>query len=273
MAPLLASDVAVLSWCAVTGAVAITRPLPWRRRATVLAGALAIAASVVGVAAVSRSAVGDVLRVLAPALWVLAAYWTASGFFVAPDPALESWLLRMDRRLLGATTEAPASESGRTWVLPMLELAYLAVYAMLPLGAWAAWATGGREAVDWYWLVVFPAEASCYLALAWLQTRPPRDLEPGAAALHMRSRVRRLNEFVLQHGSHRMNTIPSGHAAGAVAVVLALTWLGAAAAAPLAVIGTAILFATVLGRYHFAVDTIAGALVAAAWWLAVVVGT
>jgi hypothetical protein len=270
MVPLLASDLAVLSWCVVTAIVGMARPLPGRQRATVLAGALAIGAGVAGVAAIPRSPVADVLRVLAPALWVLGAYWTASGFFVAPDPALERWLLRVDQRLLGVTTEAPSAASGRRWVLPMLELAYLAVYAMLPLGAWAAWATGGREAVDWYWLVVFPAEASCYLALAWLQTRPPRDLEPGAVALHARSPVRRLNEFVLQHGSHRMNTIPSGHAAGAVAVVLALTWLGATAAAPLAVVGSAILFATVLGRYHFAVDTITGVLVAVVWWLAVV---
>lgn len=122
---------------------------------------------------------------------------------------------------------------------------------MLPLGAWAAWSQGRTAAVDRYWTVVFLAESSCYLALAWLQTRPPRALEPWAARLRTRSVVRHANEAVLTHGSHRMNTIPSGHAAGAVAVALAVC------------------VATVVGRYHFLVDTVAGALVGIVAWLVV----
>ena len=66
-----------------------------------------------------------------------------------------------------------------------------------------------------------------------------------------------------------MNTIPSGHAAGAVAVALALAWLHSPLAPLFGVVAVAICIATVVGRYHFLVDTVAGALVGIAAWLVV----
>jgi len=146
------------------------------------------------------------------------------------------------------------------------------VHPMLPLGAWAAWSAAGNAGVDCFWMVVFLAEAASYSALPWMQTRPPRALEPWTDALRTVSPWRRLNELVLRYGSNQVNTLPSGHAAGAVAVALALATLDLALAAPFIVAAVAILVATVVGRYHFVVDTVAGALVAVAAWLLVVVG-
>ena len=154
-------------------------------------------------------------------------------------------------------------------MLTALEVAYLAVSAMLPLGAWAAWHHAGTPGVDRYWSVVFLSEASCYLALAWLQTRPPRLLEPWAAVLSGRSGFRLANETILTYGSHHMNTIPSGHAAGAVAVAVALGWLQSPLTPAFGLVAIAICVATVVGRYHFVVDTVAGAGVAVIWWLVV----
>jgi len=114
--------------------------------------------------------------------------------------------------------------------------------------------------------VVFLSEASCYIALAWLQTRPPRALEPWASSIRERSIFRQANEVVLTHGSHHMNTLPSGHAAGAVAVALALSSLRAPTAPLFGAAAVAICIATVVGRYHFLVDTVAGVAVAVGWW-------
>jgi membrane-associated phospholipid phosphatase len=261
------SELVIVGWCGVAALVALMRPLPASRRIGVLAGTAAMAGVVLGLAQSPPSGLVDAMRNLAPALWVLAAYRIASRFFLAPDLRLERWLLATDDRLLGGLDLESRLTRGPRWFVEWLEVAYLAVYVMLPLGAWAAWNAGGHAAVDRYWLVVFPAEASCYLALAWLQTRPPRDLEPWVAQVRDRSAFRRTNEFVLHHGSHRMNTIPSGHAAGAVAVALALAWLGSGLAVPFALLAAAILVATVVGRYHFTVDTVTGALVAVANWL------
>ena len=210
---------------------------------------------------------GGAARNVMPALFVLAAYWLAGGYFVAPQPRLEQ-RLPVDRPLSCSRRcgSRRVSEPGSRWVLEVLEAAYFSVYALLPLGAWAAWAQGGSVSVDVYWTVVFLSEASCYIALAWLQTRPPRALEPWAASLRERSIFRQANEVVLTHGSHHMNTLPSGHAAGAVAVALALWSLQAPTAPLFGVAAVAICVATVVGRYHFLVDTVAGAAVAVGWW-------
>jgi membrane-associated phospholipid phosphatase len=74
---------------------------------------------------------------------------------------------------------------------------------------------------------------------------------------------------VLRLGSNEVNTLPSGHAAGAVAVALALGSLDLVLAVPFMLLAAAILVATVVGRYHFVVDTVAGTVVALASWLAV----
>ena len=64
-----------------------------------------------------------------------------------------------------------------------------------------------------------------------------------------------------------MNTFPSGHAAGSLAVAFAvigtLPWTGAL----LLVLAAAICVACVVGRYHYVVDVVAGAAVALAAWL------
>ena len=260
------SEWLVLGWCAVTMALTLVRPLLPMARLRVVTRCLALAAIVRAVALTSAGDAPPVVRNLAPALYVLAAYWIAAGFFVRPNAALEAWLARSDRRWLGRWHPEVWVPRSR-WRLEGLEFAYFAVYAMLPLGMWAAHAAGGDRAVDWYWSVVFPAEALAYLGLAFWQTRPPRAIEPWAAALRQRSPLRVVNEVVLDVGSHGMNTLPSGHAAGAVAVALAVATLAAPSAPVFAVVAVAICAATVVGRYHFLVDTVTGAGVALLVWV------
>ena len=80
--------------------------------------------------------------------------------------------------------------------------------------------------------------------------------------------MRRVNDAIVGHGSIQVNTIPSGHVAGAVAAGLAvLSWLPVAGVV-LLVIATLIAVAATLGRYHYAVDCVLGAGVAlVVWWI------
>ncbi|AMY10020.1 PAP2 superfamily protein [Luteitalea pratensis] len=261
-----ASELAVVCWCVVAAVVALVRPLDARGRWRVIGGAFVLGMAALATTQLPDRGVTGVARNVAPALLVLGAHWLAGGYFVEPQPRLEQRLLSVDRRLLAPLRLEARLTSGSSWALEVLESAYFSVYALLPLGAWAAWSRGGSVSVDVYWTVVFLSEASCYIALAWLQTRPPRALEPWAGSLRARSKFRHANEAVLAHGSHHMNTIPSGHAAGAVAVALALWSLQAPTAPIFGVVAFAICVATVVGRYHFLVDTVAGAAVAAGWW-------
>ena len=261
-----ASELAVMGWCIVAAVVAMMRPLGARNRRRVIGGAFGLALAALATTRLSDTGVAGMARNLSPAVFVLCAYWLAGGFFVAAQPRLEQRLLSMDRRLLAPLRLERRLTTGSPWLLEILEAAYFSVYALLPLGAWAAWAHGGSSSVDTYWTMVFLSEASCYIALAWLQTRPPRAREPWASSLRARSVFRQANEAVLTRGSHHMNTIPSGHAAGAVAVALALWSLQAYEAWIFGVAGAAVCVATVVGRYHFVLDTVAGAAVAAGWW-------
>ena len=266
MAALRLSELLIVGWSVLAAFLALVRPLPAGRRWVVVAGSVALLLGTVAIGQLPDTGVPAVIRNLAPAVFVVGAYWVASGFYVAPQVSLERWLVDADRRLLAPLQLERRLTLGPRRRVDLVEMAYLTVYAVLPVGVWAAWAWGGNAAVDRYWIVVFPAEAACYISLAWLQTRPPRDLEPWVGRIRERSSLRRVNEFVLHHGSHRMNTIPSGHAAGAVAVALALAGLASPWAVVFALVALAILVATVAGRYHFTADTIAGALVAFVWW-------
>jgi len=260
------SELAVVCWCLVATIVAVVRPLGTRARVRVIGGACGLAVTALATMRLPDAGVAAAVRNVAPAVFVLCAYWLAGGFFVAPQPGLEQRLLALDRTLLAPLGLQLRLTTASPLALEVLEAAYLSVYALLPLGALAAWVHGGIPGVDRYWTIVFLSESSCYIALAWLQTRPPRELEPWAVSLRARSLLRKANEAVLARGSHHMNTIPSGHAAGAVSVALALWSIGAPGSWLAAVLAAGICIATVVGRYHFVVDTVAGAAVAGGWW-------
>ena len=266
MEALRTSEWVAVGWFVVAAALALVRPLPRERRVRIGVGAATACLAVIATAQLSPSGVSGAVRNLVPAVFVIGAYRLSGVFFVLPQPGVERWLLAADARVLGAIGLRDALVNAPRLVVELIEAAYVAVYPMLPLGAVAAWQAGGNPAVDRFWTTVFLAEACSYLATAWIQTRPPRSLEPGVAGIGARSVVRRLNERVLRYGSNMVNTIPSGHAAGAVAVALVLLSLRSPLALPSALLALAILVATIIGRYHFIADTVAGALVAAIVW-------
>jgi len=81
--------------------------------------------------------------------------------------------------------------------------------------------------------------------------------------------LRRVNVSVARHASIQANTIPSGHSAGAVAVALAVGVTMPIAGAVYMMIALVIAVATVVGRYHYTVDSVLGVFVAVVVWAAV----
>jgi membrane-associated phospholipid phosphatase len=152
-------------------------------------------------------------------------------------------------------------------VRELFETAYVLVYPVIP-AAVATLAIGGHvDAVPRFWATVLLAEFVSYGMLPWLQTRPPRAIESAAGLIHPPSAVRQFNAEILSRGSIQVNTIPSGHAAGAVATALAVADVMPAAGIVFALLAAAIVVATVLGRYHYLVDSLLGVLVAVSAWL------
>jgi membrane-associated phospholipid phosphatase len=71
--------------------------------------------------------------------------------------------------------------------------------------------------------------------------------------------VRRLNDVVLARVSHGFNTFPSGHVAVSLAAALQVAALSMPAGSVFLLIVFAIAAGAVAGRYHYALDVVAGA--------------
>lgn len=208
-----------------------------------------------------------IVETLLPALVLLSGYWLSGRFFVRPMSSLERTLMAVDRDVLERTGLLRAYRNAPRVVHHYFELAYLCVYIVVPAGAVTLLIGGHRDAIGMYWAVVLLAEFASYGMLPWLQTRPPRSIETASGSPD--GVVRRLSLKVLGAGSIGVNTIPSGHAAGSVAVALAVGAAMPYAGAVYLLLAASITIATVLGRYHYVVDSVLGVLVAVAGWAAV----
>ena len=234
-------------------------PLSTGRRAFLI-GASAIAGGAVWAIAHAATLL---VRDCAPLAYILAGYFLSGYLFVAPSDAMESWLMGWDRRLLGDPVMRFVS-----WPRPLLaclELLYMGCFLLVPAGLAILTSAGHASLVARYWTMVMGAEFAAFAPLAFIQTRPPWAIE-GKPVLTDPA-IHRLASQMVQNLTIRVNTFPSGHAAGSLAVALAvvgaLPWPGVL----LFVLAAGICVACVVGRYHYVVDVIAGAGVALAIWL------
>jgi membrane-associated phospholipid phosphatase len=204
--------------------------------------------------------------IVLPLLVLLAGYWLSGLLFVCPDLRAERWLRSVDDALLTRPGVFAWFDRAPRGVTEYLELSYLLVYAAVPGGALMLAEAGHAAQLDRFWTIVLLSEFTCYGMLPWIQTRPPRVVE--AADLQRRGTrpLRRLNLGLVERASIRVNTVPSGHAAGALATALAVGSSMPLAGGILLVLAVSIAVATVLGRYHYLLDSALGILVALAAW-------
>jgi membrane-associated phospholipid phosphatase len=208
---------------------------------------------------------GTVLRdwVLPPML-LLVAYRASGTLFTRPMPRVEQMLGGLDRALRIRSVSARLPR----WAAECLELAYAAVYPMVPVGlalCILGRATQARPPdVDRFWTVVLLTDYVCFGALPWIRTRPPWQVETGEP---WPSALRAINMRLLGAAGIRMNTFPSGHAAEALAVALLVADASAGLPVYVMLFGAAAVSAgAVFGRYHYALDAVAGWLVALLLW-------
>jgi hypothetical protein len=230
------------------------------RRRRVAAAAMACAGLLLCAAAFRTAGVVVLIDWILPPLVLLVAYWSSGMLFVAPMPGAERVLLRVDAAL---QIDAAARATPRV-LAEILESAYAGVYPLIPLALAIHVLTTPDPSPGTFWTVILVTDFLCFAFLPWVQTRPPRAFlrEPPWA-----SRVRTFNVRLLGATSIQADTFPSGHAAEALAAALLVTgapWPYVAAVGLAAVLVTA---GTVLGRYHYAADALAGWVVALlVWW-------
>jgi membrane-associated phospholipid phosphatase len=202
------------------------------------------------------------LRQWAPLPTILIGYYASGLLFVAPSPAIEAWLMAWDRRLLGDPTKRFAQ-----WprsVLAALEIAYMGCFVLIGGGLVILLLNGHAAAADHYWTLVIGAEFGSFAPLAFIQTRPPWAVErkPVLADRAVHDLATQMVEVFTIH----VNTFPSGHVAGSLAVAIAVAATMPIVGALLIALALIIAVATVVGRYHYVLDGIAGMVLALVLW-------
>ena len=210
----------------------------------------------------------QVVREWIPGLYLVQGYWLCGFFFERPMTAVEQRLIDFDRLVFRTFKVTDFLMRGPRVVLEYFELTYLLAYPFVPVSFAAILWLGARGEADSYWTSLLIAGFGAYGVLPWIQTRPPRAFERQGPADARGLFFRRLNVTVLNHASVQVNTFPSGHASVTCAAALAVATVDTGLGLGFGVIAMSIVLATVLGRYHYAVDSIVGALVGViAWWI------
>lgn len=266
--------------CAVFGIAvfaSLVFPLNWEGRLRICALNSAVWGTVILLSRyseVNRCGLVSSIRDWFPCVLIPLAY-RESGLFFSPDPThrLDHLFIGWDQLLLQNSWSSHAFSLCAAWLLPYLELSYLLCYPLVPLGLgtiiWArhrgALKPDGRPtgdlAVDRFWTAVLLAVFTCYVAYPFFPLTPPRVLFPDLSSATTASALRELNLWLLHRNGDQASLFPSGHVASVMATALAVRaalprvgWIFLVAAA-------SVTAATVVGRYHYAADAVAGMLV------------
>jgi membrane-associated phospholipid phosphatase len=259
-----ASEWLTIAYFTYLGLIALMRPAMARRRRALLVAGGMIAILFVPIALPSGP-MREHARDWLPAGYLLAGYWLSGLYFRAPMARVEQRFLSFDSLLYRHGLTSLVAHT--PWVcLDILELAYLSCFLFVP-GGMLILALGGHAAsADRFWTLVLAGEFGSFGVLPWIQTRPPRDIEPADPINSRGLIVRRLNLYMCGTTSIGWNTFPSGHVAGALAAALAVSEVVPVVAVPMFLGAGLIAVSTVVGRYHYAVDGIAGALLTLIVW-------
>jgi membrane-associated phospholipid phosphatase len=237
------------------------KPLPVRRRwnitllAVVPLAAVPLARST---AAFLPQFYVSVLRDWLTVPLFLVPYWQTGQFFQGPNHRIEQRLLAFDRWLMPKT--AGTSGTARTGLGFVLEVAYLFCYPLVPLGLVVLYAGGQRAHTVSFWLVVLVATYLCYAITPFVPAYPPRDLAGSQPAQVGKARI--FNRWILKHGSIHAISFPSAHVASTFAVSLVLLRFMPIAGLVFLFISVWISLGAVVGRYHYALDVLLGAVTA-----------
>lgn len=256
------SERIAVGYFAYLAVVCWLRPVAMRRRLAIVGVATGVVAAIVWLAASGP----PWLRPWAPLSNILIGYYLSGLTFIAPSLSFERWLMAWDRRLLG-----DAATRFAHWPRPLLaalEIAYMGCFVLIGAGFLILAVAGHAAEADRYWTLVVAAEFASFAPLAFVQTRPPWAVER-KPVLADRA-IHNLATQMVATFTIGANTFPSGHVAGSLAVALAVGSVMPVAGVVLFALAAGIAVATVVGRYHYIVDAVAGALLTALLWVIVV---
>ena len=209
-----------------------------------------------------RTLLLGVLRDWYPAPLMLLCY-REMGWFAQPHTsfALENAWVRWDRMLLHDWGLRKAIEAFGTVGPSILEIAYTLVYTTAPFSLAILYIYKRRERVNAFLTAFLIGILSAYAFFPYFPSEPPRTVFPGQDFPSVITPFRRFNWWMLGGYGIHTSVFPSAHVSGAFSAAFSMIrllpehrWVGRF----LLVLAVLIATATVYGRYHYAVDALAG---------------
>ena len=213
-----------------------------------------------------------IVRDWAPAALILLAY-KEMGWLAVPQTsfAFENYWVQWDRRLLTDWGLKASIEAGGPLIPGFLEFCYLMVYLVIPAALAAVYWHGEREHIERLTLPLFIACLCTYGLFPFFPSDTPRRVFPDDLVPSFQTVFRQVNWWLCEGAGIHTSVFPSGHVSSGIACAFGLRravpqarrtfWL-------FALLAAGIFLATIYGRYHYAIDSVAGAAVSAlALWL------
>jgi membrane-associated phospholipid phosphatase len=196
-----------------------------------------------------------------PLVLTLIAYREMDWFRpLAPDHHLEFRWIEWDRAILYGGLK-PAIESLGGLVPGYLEFCYLLVYAVGPFTVATMYFTHRRERVNQVLFVYLMGTLAAYALFPYFPSAPPRTLFAGSDLPAKTTALRQFNLWIVNGYGIHSSVFPSAHVSSAFSAAWALLrylpqrkifgW-------GMLIYAISVAVATVYGRYHYAVDTVAG---------------
>jgi membrane-associated phospholipid phosphatase len=178
---------------------------------------------------------------------------------VSYDARVQAW----ERALFGTQ---PALVWMEAWPWPVLSWAlhagYLSYYAIVAAAPLAQWVSGRREGALRTALATSIAFYVCYAAFLVFPVAGPRYVFPPAANAATAVLPARLAHELLEGAAAWGTAFPSSHVAAAFAASVSAAQGWPALGAVLVPLSVLLALGTVYGRFHYAVDALAGVAVA-----------
>ncbi|PYV25080.1 MAG: hypothetical protein DMG24_09830, partial [Acidobacteria bacterium] len=124
-----------------------------------------------------------------------------------------------------------------------------------------------ERAIDQFWTTVLGALFTCYALFPLFPSTPPRALFHDLPGPAVQPLFRQINLWILGQYGIESSVFPSGHVAAVTAVALSVRAHWPRAGVFFAIAAVSVAVATVVGRYHYAADALAGALIGIAAFL------
>ncbi len=262
---LRSSEWALIAFFSYVAVVSLFLPVNLPRRGAMFAVMACVFVMCAGLAALERrwrSRVFSMVRDWLPIVLVLVAYREMNWFAHAHGThALERQWIVWDRSLLHTRGMQALIESAG-WLGPgFLELCYLLVYGVGPFVVGILYGYHRRELIDRILLVYLAGTLLAYALFPYFPSDPPRSVFEGMDLPGVMTPLRRLNLAIVGGYGIHSSVFPSAHVSSAFSAAWGLLvlfkekrWTGWS----MMVYAALVAVATVYGRYHYAVDAVAG---------------